>query len=265
MKTNFNIDHIVIMVDDLAAAVADYTSLGFTVLPGGTHEANPTHNALIVFEDGAYIEIIALQPGAEAQMSARLREWDQASPGLVDLALLPGDIEADIAAARERGLTVEDAEPGGRLRPDGQQIAWKTANLKGAGLPFFCADVTPRSLRVPEGPVRQHPNGVTGVADITIAVADLTTSITQYRALLDLEPQPSPSNDALGARTARFDLGETTITLAQPVTGHSPLQAYLAAGGERPYRFSLRTSQRTHAGRLDLSRTHGARIELIAS
>jgi hypothetical protein len=31
-------------------------------------------------------------------------------------------------------------------------------------LPFWCGDVTPRSLRVPEGAHRQHANGVQGIA-----------------------------------------------------------------------------------------------------
>ncbi len=52
------VDHIVIMVPDLNAAIRDYTELGFTVIPGGSHPAG-THNALIAFADGAYIELIA--------------------------------------------------------------------------------------------------------------------------------------------------------------------------------------------------------------
>jgi len=262
MKSAFRIDHIVIMVGDLAAAMEDYATLGFTVLPGGTHEDNPTHNALVIFEDGAYLELIALQTGAEGGMSERLRKWYRASPGLVDFALLPGDIEADIAAARARGLTIEDAQPGGRLRPDGQRIAWKTANLKGGGLPFFCADLTPRSLRVPEGSARSHANGVAGVAEITVAVADLAASLGQYRALLGLEPQPASTDELSGVQKASFDLGETIITLIQPVRPASPLPAYLAAGGERPYSLSLHAGQGATPGDLDLKRTHGARIRL---
>ena len=160
MTTHFSIDHIVIMVDNLAVAFEDYTALGFTVLEGGLHQANPTHNALVVFEDGVYLEIIALRPGEEdAPQSSRLQKWARGRPGLVDLALLPGDIEADIRAARARGVEIEDAAPGGRLSPDGRQIAWKSANLHGDGLPFFCADVTPSAWRVPEGNIRQHANG----------------------------------------------------------------------------------------------------------
>jgi len=263
MESTFKIDHIVIMVEDLSIAIDDYSALGFTVLEGGTHAANPTHNALVVFADGVYLEIIALRPGATREMSSRLQRWVQARPGLVDIALLPNDIEADIAGARQRGLIIEDAQIGGRIRPDGQEIVWKTANLKGAGLPFFCRDETPRALRVPEGEVRQHPNGVTGVADVTIAVTDLAASASQYQALLGIEPQANGAAPIPEAKIVTFSLGATTITLAQPTTRTSPLQTYLAAGGQRPYSFSLQTNRKEGLGSLDMNRTHNTRIKLV--
>jgi catechol 2,3-dioxygenase-like lactoylglutathione lyase family enzyme len=263
METNFSIDHIVIMVDDLAAAIEDYNILGFTVIEGGAHAANPTHNALVVFADGVYLEIIALRPGETSPRSTRLQKWIQAGPGLVDFALLPQDIEADIVKARARGLTIADAAVGGRLRPDGRQIAWKTANLIGPGLPFFCADVTPRSLRVPEGEVRRHPNGVTGAADLTIAVTDLTASARQYQALLGIEPQSASSTSTPEAKITTFSLGAVTLTLAQPDIGASPLHAYLTAGGERPYRLTLRAANLTALTTLDPNRAHGAYINLV--
>jgi catechol 2,3-dioxygenase-like lactoylglutathione lyase family enzyme len=262
MKPTFQIDHIVIMVEDLPQAIADYTALGFTTFEGGKHPGNPTYNALVVFQDGVYLEIIALYPGDETPPSPRLRKWIQASPGLVDFALLPADIEADVAAARERGLTVEDPQPGGRLRPDGQEIAWKTANFEGNGLPFFCFDVTPRSLRVPEGAVRQQANGVSGVADLTIAVASLKESAAKYRALLGAEPQPTPSDETLQAQVTAFSLGATTLTLAQPAAENSPLHPYLRAGGERPYRFTLRSNALKDSRILDPALSHSANIVL---
>ena len=53
------LDHIVIAVHDLDAAVADYRALGFQVAIGGRHPGRTSHNALVVFADGAYLEIIA--------------------------------------------------------------------------------------------------------------------------------------------------------------------------------------------------------------
>lgn len=55
----FQIDHVVIAVSDLARAVADYRALGFTVLEGGVHASDATHNALIGFADGTYLELLA--------------------------------------------------------------------------------------------------------------------------------------------------------------------------------------------------------------
>ncbi|TMJ30929.1 MAG: VOC family protein, partial [Alphaproteobacteria bacterium] len=52
------IDHLVIMFPDLETAIRDYTELGFTVVRGGSHPTG-THNALIAFADGAYVELIA--------------------------------------------------------------------------------------------------------------------------------------------------------------------------------------------------------------
>ncbi len=262
--TTCSIDHIVIMVDDLTAAVTSYRALGFTVLEGGVHEFNPTHNALIVFADGVYLEIIALRPEATDVPSPRLQKWIQARSGLVDFALLPTDIERDVLAARARGLlTAEDPQPGGRALPDGQEIIWKTANLGAGGLPFLCADVTPRNLRVPDGEARQHPNGVVGVLDVIIGVADVQTSLYSYRALLDLSPDikivVSPK-----VQQTTFPLGDATLTLVQPLTETNPLQAYLTAGGPRPYRLTLRTNQPDQVGSLNLGQMHGAGIDLVA-
>ena len=41
-----------------------------------------------------------------------------------------------------------------------------------------------RGLRVPEGEVRRHPNGATGIAGVTVAVADVEASLARYRAFL---------------------------------------------------------------------------------
>ena len=53
------LDHLVILVRDLGRAVREYEKLGFTVIPGGEHADGLTHNALICFEDGSYLELVA--------------------------------------------------------------------------------------------------------------------------------------------------------------------------------------------------------------
>jgi catechol 2,3-dioxygenase-like lactoylglutathione lyase family enzyme len=176
------LDHVVVVVRDLDRATAAYAATGFTVVPGGRHPGRNTRNALVVFEDGAYIELIAYDAPSPEERWWRVLEAH--GEGLVDFALLPRDIAATVAAARARGLEGLEERPGGRARPDGVRIAWQSARPSTHDLPFLCADVTPRALRVPEGDVRRHANGAAGIAQVTVAVADLPQALARYRAYL---------------------------------------------------------------------------------
>jgi catechol 2,3-dioxygenase-like lactoylglutathione lyase family enzyme len=247
------IDHIVILVTDLAAAVDDYTALGFTVTPGGEHTGGATHNALVIFADDTYLELIAFKrPAPEHQWYRQATIGE----GLIDFALLPTAIEADLAAARERGLAIEGPFAGGRLRPDGQQVAWQTGRASTPDLPFLCGDVTPRVLRVPDGAARRHANGVDGIARLTVAVADLGASVTRYRALLGAaERDVAPG-------TASFALGDAALILATPDAGSPELSEQLRDRGEGPFALVLRGAGRDAT--LDRRLTHGARIDLAA-
>src|SRR5690606_16338938 len=138
MPTGF--DHIVIAVNDLDQAVADYTTAGFTVTPGGEHKGGASHNALITFQDGAYFEIIAFK--GEAPHRSHWPELLRKGEGLVDYALRTDDLHREAAALRTAGLDVGDPVDGGRFRPDGQRIDWQTLRLgreRGpSALPFYC-------------------------------------------------------------------------------------------------------------------------------
>lgn len=247
------IDHIVILVNDLESATDDYTAMGFTVTPGGEHTDGATHNVLVSFADGAYLELIAFK-----QPAAQHRWWlhTRSGEGLIDFALWPDAIEADIAAMRAHGLEIEGPTAGGRTRPDGQRIEWMTGSPLTPDLPFLCADVTPRNLRVPDGPALQHANGVSGIAGITVAVKDLATSTQRYAALLGV-PAPEP-----GIHSVNFTLGATTITLVQPAADvNNPVYDRLNRRGEGIYALALRADLTAEA--LDPARKHGARITFV--
>lgn len=256
---SFSIDHIVILVQDLDSASADYTSLGFTVVAGGEHTGGETHNALIAFADGTYLELIAFRRPAPEHVWWRHFATGE---GLIDVALLPMNIAGDIAAIRQRGLPFDDPIPGGRLRPDGQAIAWSLGRPQTPDLPFLCADVTPRSLRVPGRSACQHANGVVGIADLTMAVADLDASIEHYQALLGKPATTSmPADTTLSnnARTTTFTLGAATITLAAPLRNdnlQNPLKERLAKHGEGPYALALRVVGESERYPLNLERAH---------
>lgn len=159
------IDHVVISVGaDLDQAVLDYRELGFNVIYGGVHANNATHNALICFEDGTYIELMALtgHPPKDGMIdfSVLLREHE----GLVGYALLCADIEAEVERQRANGVHVSEIMAGERLRKDGARVAWKTATLDGNFTPFLIQDVTPHNIRVPDdAQTVTHANGVRGI------------------------------------------------------------------------------------------------------
>ncbi|GAB4201778.1 MAG: VOC family protein [Roseiflexaceae bacterium] len=246
------IDHLVILVRDLAVASADYAALGFTVTPGGTHTDGATHNALVALADGSYFELIAFLREAPQH-----RWWQHtvAGEGLVDFALVPDDIEAVIAGAHGRGLDLNGPQDGGRLRPDGQRVAWRSGWASSTDLPFLCADVTPRELRVPPGAARQHANGVSGIAELTVAVRDLTASSTRYQALLGYPPLALD-----GGQRATFALGTTRLHLAAPTRDDAALLAHLEQRGEGPYALTCTRSGAPQT--LDLALTHNVPIHL---
>jgi catechol 2,3-dioxygenase-like lactoylglutathione lyase family enzyme len=267
MAVNFALDHIVILVRDLDWAIADYTALGFTVVRGGEHQGGATHNALVAFADDTYLELVAFRrPPLPADQTSpgerRFRLREAAGEGLIDFALSPSDIAAAVEEAARRGLTLEGPLPGGRVRPDGQQIAWQLAIPETLGLPFLCADVTPRALRVPQGEARRHANGVMGVASVIVAGNELEEGAERYSRLLGMIPRPT-SQPAEG-RTYQFVLGYSTLAVASHDVEASLVSEHLAARGEGPYRVLLHTRDSARVGRLDSGHTHGAWIELVA-
>jgi hypothetical protein len=66
------LDHVIIAVRELDQAVADYIALGFSAIYGGRHASGATHNALVCFQDGAYLELLApTGDGSAARTSVR--------------------------------------------------------------------------------------------------------------------------------------------------------------------------------------------------
>ncbi len=245
-----SIDHVVILVENLEAAKNDYTKLGFTVVTGGEHAGGATHNALIAFADGTYLELIAFK-----RESPDHRWWRHAAigEGLIDFALLPTAIADDIAAARTRGLDMQGPEAGGRIKPDGVEIRWENGTPLTPDLPFLCADVTSRNLRVPAA--TQHPNNVTGIARLGVAVEDIVESTARYQALLGIEPQ------IVQESSVSFALGSSIIRLAD-ATFDEAIATHLKLRGAGPYELVL-YSGGPNAGALDPVTTHRVRLELV--
>jgi hypothetical protein len=174
------LDHVVLVVLDLAAAVVDHRERGFTVTPGGEHAGGLTHNALVGFQDGSYLELIAFHDLAAAHGKHSWAPVAERGGGWADFALASDDLLQDAAALS--ALVARPPEDGGRTRPDGIAIAWRVARLH-KPLPFLIEDVSARELRVPGGDMAKHANRTTGVESIALGATDPTVVRERYAPL----------------------------------------------------------------------------------
>ena len=253
------IDHLVVVVPDLGAAARSYAALGFTVVPGGRHPVG-THNQLIAFADGSYIELIGFY-----QESPEHKWWEplQRGGGLVDLCARTDDLGADTTAFRQAGVAIDDPAPLSRKRPDGYQLRWVLSiprpPHRGVA-PFLIQDETPREERVPRQTT--HANGVTGLGTVTIAVEDPEPPRRWYAGALGRRGREVERLE-LDAAGVRFEIGPHAVELVAPKgAGAASLNGWLRRRGPSPYAATLRTTGRD-LGPLDEGQTHGAKLALV--
>ena len=178
------LDHLVLFVDDLKTAVTHFESRGFTVTPGGTN--GPTHNALIVFSNDTYIELIALQSSRtrlimrslravgvlalrrwlKRDLRTRLLNWMSGPQGLVDLCFRGAELHEIAPSSPLSGIGLTDPVQFKRIRPDGLVIKWTLRGANDPRQPFFIQDATPIDYRIPTGDARIHPNGALGIPEV---------------------------------------------------------------------------------------------------
>lgn len=254
------IDHLVIAVRDLETAIARYTELGFTVVLGGRHPV-ATHNALIAFADGAYLELLAFYESSPGH-----RWWGplQLGGGLIDFCLRTDDLAADTRAFRKTGVDIDDPRPLSRVRPDGYKLSWVLSiprdQHRGVA-PFLIQDETPREERVPR--VTRHANGVTGIASLSVAVEEVGTVRRWYEEALGQTGQGGgvPHLDGEGVY---FNVGSHKLQFLAPRGRRGPLRDWLLARGPSPYAATLVTAY-GQAGPLAPAKTLGARLRLVSA
>lgn len=209
----FSLDHVVIAVRDLEQAIQDYRDLGFIVMFGGKHTHSPTHNALIYFKTGAYIELLARIEGTAQPGGVDFSPLVDGGEGLTGYCLGTTDLDADLAAMRARGIPAEHSIDGGRKRADGAQLQWKTGRIGNSFTPFFIQDVTQRELRVPTDPaLTTHPNGVTALVGVEVVTPLNDAVIERYQHMLGIPPDEV----ALSAASRTFTLTSGHLVLTSP-------------------------------------------------
>ncbi|MCY3835809.1 MAG: VOC family protein [Anaerolineaceae bacterium] len=206
-------DHMVIAVADLEAAMSAYASLGFTVRYGGQHPGRRTHNALITFAEGNYLELIAERSGLPPTSDAReawVRDAVQSGQALLTFALRSPNLAATVARCEERGLPFSALQDGARERPDGARVAWRAASPSLPDLPFLIEDVSARELRISEAAEDvTHANGAKGLRQVELLAGDVAEVAASHTLLLG-----HSARQEQGA--ALFSLGEVELRIRAP-------------------------------------------------
>lgn len=239
---DLKIDHVTIAGSDLAALSKSFAAAGIPVEYGGKHTNGMTEMALSSFPDGSYLELIAPQKGADVTV----HYWGpfmSHQGGPCAWAIRTSDMSADVRRLEAAGISAHP-QKSGRLRADGVELKWETANVgpgaQGSFFPFLITDETPRERRAfPQG--KPTTAKISGVKYVVVAVRNLPDAIAKYRAAFSL-PEPQRDKDAtLGAQLAGFP--GTPVILAAPLAENTWLAARLKQFGDAPCAFILGSSE----------------------
>ena len=194
--TDLTLDHVVIAVQDLYAATADYAALlGRAPSWRGEHPKYGTRNTLFRI-DNTYVELLSLGGGGgDPRWSGELaRFFDTQGEGVYALALGTTDVDATAREMRDRGLEVIDPADGDGFDVDtGAHRAWRNAQVplkssNGARI-FFIQHKSPAAA-LPVAPV---------VADEGAFVRRMDHAVVLSA---DMEASRRLWGDVLGARMA---------------------------------------------------------------
>jgi catechol 2,3-dioxygenase-like lactoylglutathione lyase family enzyme len=251
------VDHVTLAGRDLARMRSAFDALGLATDYGGPHGNGTTQMALLGFDDGSYLELIAPQrTGAEASL------WGPqiaADAGPAAWCARGSDLAGEAARLAALGIPVSGPVAMERTRPDGVWLYWDLLFLgdgpPGARLPFVIADRTERRLRV-SASAGVRGTELTGVALVVVGVRSLALAAADFRLAFGWDDPVSGTAPSLDARVLHFS--GTPVALAEPLHERSWLTERLDRFGESPCAFLLssRDLART-ANRLPLTGEFG--------
>ena len=236
------VDHASICGSSLSALQDGFASLGLKTDFGGPHARGGTQMALLGFDDGSYLELIAPQK-AGIPLDSGWAKMIAADAGPCAWAIGSHDLKGDVARFKHQEIPADGPASGSRARPDGKIIEWETAMVgpaaPGSTLPFMIQDKTPRELRVqPSASAKGSP--ISGIAVVILGVRDLNAASDLFRRAFGWNAPTLEDHPEFGARLAYFP--GSPVILATPLGEHSWLTERLQAFGESPVAYLLGTA-----------------------
>jgi hypothetical protein len=233
------LDHVSICGSSLDMLRQAFTDVGLTPDVGGPHGNGITQMALVGFDDGTYLELIApIKPGVTAGSDwAKFMSEDAVTCAW---AVTSNVLLQEVDRLKKAGIPATAPAAGSRKRPDGMSVEWKTAAVgsgtPGSVLPFIIEDETPRAWRVQaSASVAGAP--VSGVGSVVVGVNNLDASIALFRKAYGWSDPVIQKEKDFG-KLAYFP-GEPVILAA--ANGGGWLAEHIAKYGESPVAYLLTT------------------------
>ncbi len=182
------IDHVVIVVNDLAEGADTYRRLGFTLSPKGLHSAAMgTANHTIMLQND-YFELLGVL--APTEQNTRWRQTRDEGGGIAGIALTTKNADAAKALWQHQNLSPGDVFHFSRAvtRADGTQLEARFALVSLQDVPltgvriFVCSQPTREAVWLPE--LMAHPNTAQAITKVTFACADPAAVLAQLHRVL---------------------------------------------------------------------------------
>lgn len=230
------LDHVIFHTRDIAATEAAFSAAGFAVQRrDDAGQSHGTENRFIVFDDGAYLLLMAFTDPAKAA-AHRLSAFLSTDTGFVDYGIGVTDSLAAEAQARSMGL--EPSRPGEMRSKLASGAEWGVRLFtigRGApkgddALPFVVQDLGSRENRVPA--FVAHPNGAHSILALHVEAHD-PSSVTRCLDGLgdgadgDMGRLPLKLSDRTGRARAKGQGGVLSLDIA----GESPNPVDLTVDG----------------------------------
>jgi catechol 2,3-dioxygenase-like lactoylglutathione lyase family enzyme len=235
------LDHVVILVRDLADAEARLGRLGFRPTPRGVHSAHMgTANTTILFGDGTYLEALGVLRPTEHNLAVRTALTARAGP--YGLAFKTDDADAAAAEFAAAGIgpgaALEFARPV-ELPSGTREAVFRVARTEPEHTPgtwlFACQHRTPEVTW--RADYIEQPNGAKGVAEVAGMAEGLEAVAEAYARIF-------PERLRFDGNRVAIDAGRAQITFCRPAAfaeRFAPFGDRLGAGGPCLAALRLRT------------------------
>jgi len=212
LKNIVGIDHAVIMVRDLDQAAANWTKLGFTVSPRGTHSAHMGTGNYTIMLDPDYIELLGVLSPTE--LNAPARAFLDRREGIERVAFTAVDSAEGAEEIRARGyapigptdferpVTMPD---GGLSAAKFRTFQWPVAEAPGGVRIFACQHKTRETVWIPA--LMTHANGAKRLREVLLVAGEPAKEAAHLSRMIDREARAQADGSvavASGADRADF-------------------------------------------------------------